>query len=171
MLVISVFWKEFQKIDGECRQYTHSQHTLVQYSLFTSAERIARAWLKNCFLIFVRLKRICHLVCTSLTFCCRSPAVHVEHIIIFIHSSFCHDTRTRSTTRTTRSCPRNTQDIMHIFHALPIRQAAPSRITLRQNLQRGATRARQLPQSSTRPRSAKFAKNTMCRIVAVQTCR
>ena len=30
------------------RQDTDSQHTSVQHSLFTSAERIARAWLKNC---------------------------------------------------------------------------------------------------------------------------
>ena len=30
----------------------------AQYSLFTRAERIARAWLKNCITSFVRLKRI-----------------------------------------------------------------------------------------------------------------
>ena len=47
MVVISVSGK-FQKIDGWCRQDTHSQHASVQDSLFTSAERIARAWLKNC---------------------------------------------------------------------------------------------------------------------------
>ena len=41
-----------------------------RYSLFTSAERIARAWLKNCSVIFVRLKRICHPVRTCLTLCC-----------------------------------------------------------------------------------------------------
>ena len=43
MVVISVSWKEFQKIDGECRQDTNSQYTSVQYSLFTSAERTSRA--------------------------------------------------------------------------------------------------------------------------------
>ena len=48
MVVISVSWKGFQKIDGVCREDTHSQRTSVQYSLFTSAERTPRAWLKNC---------------------------------------------------------------------------------------------------------------------------
>ena len=42
----------------------NTAHT-AQYSLFTSAERILRACLKNC--IFVRLKRVCHLVRTCLT--------------------------------------------------------------------------------------------------------
>ena len=41
-MVISVSWKEFQKIDGKS-----TQHTSVQYSLFTSAERTPRAWLKS----------------------------------------------------------------------------------------------------------------------------
>ena len=58
-------------------------HT-AQYSLSTSAERIARALLKNCIIslhnIFVRLKRICHLVRTCLTLCCsltcRLPRAH-----------------------------------------------------------------------------------------------
>ena len=61
-VVISVSWKEVQKIDG-CRQDTHSQCTSVQYSLFTSAERTSRAWLKSqhgssntdCSVIFARL--------------------------------------------------------------------------------------------------------------------
>ena len=46
------------------RQDIHSQYTSVQYSSFTSAERIARAWLKSHGLhfIFVRLKRSCRLV-------------------------------------------------------------------------------------------------------------
>ena len=35
---------------------------LCSTSLFTSAERIACACLKNCLTFFVRLKRICHLV-------------------------------------------------------------------------------------------------------------
>ena len=39
MVVISKTWKEFQKIDGECRLDT-------QYSLFTSVARKPRAWLK-----------------------------------------------------------------------------------------------------------------------------
>ena len=89
MVVIAASWKEFQKIDGECRQDTHSQHTSVQYSPFTSAERIARAWLKNCSVIFVRLKRICHLVRTCLTLCCsltcRIPrAHHLPHSLFLL---------------------------------------------------------------------------------------
>ena len=44
----SVSRKEIQKVDGVCGQDTRSQHTSVQCSLFTSAERIARAWLKSC---------------------------------------------------------------------------------------------------------------------------
>ena len=43
IVVVTVSWKEFQKIDVRCRQDTHAQNTSVQYSLFTSAERIARA--------------------------------------------------------------------------------------------------------------------------------
>ena len=42
LVVNSVSWKEFQKIDGECGQDTHSQCTSVQCSLFTSAERTTR---------------------------------------------------------------------------------------------------------------------------------
>ena len=70
--------------------------TSVQYSLFTSAERTPRAWLKgqhgsshtHCSVTFVGLKRICHLVCTCLTLCCsvtcRLPRAH--HLP---HSLFC----------------------------------------------------------------------------------
>ena len=63
--VISVSWKEFQKIDGKCRQDTHSQHTSVQYSLFTSEEHThtQREWLKNCIVIFAPQNKCCHLVC------------------------------------------------------------------------------------------------------------
>ena len=67
------------------RQDTHSQYTSVQYSLFTSAERAPRAWLKadpvkNCTVIFVRLKRVLSSGVTYLIFCCsltcRSPRAH-----------------------------------------------------------------------------------------------
>ena len=106
MVVISVSWKEFQKIEGVCGQDTHSQCTSVQYSLFTSAERTSRAWLKGqhsssthgLHFIFVRLKKICHLVLhTFHPFVVLSLAVYHEHIIFLIHSSFYHDTRTRRT--------------------------------------------------------------------------
>ena len=45
----------------------NTAHT-AQYSLFTSAERTASAWLKKC-ISYVRLKRVCHLVRTCLTLC------------------------------------------------------------------------------------------------------
>ena len=80
VVVISVSWKEVQKIDGVCRQDTHSQHTYsaVQsvHKRGTHRTRLAQE-LHN---IFVRLKRICHLVRTHLTLCCcltcRLPRAH-----------------------------------------------------------------------------------------------
>ena len=64
---------------GYCRQDTYSQYTSVRYSLFTSAERTSRAWLKGQHgssnhglqFIFVRLKKICHLV------------LHMSHLLLF----------------------------------------------------------------------------------------
>ena len=68
---------EFEDIVN--RAPTNTANT-AQYSLSKSAERIARAWLKNCSVIFVCLKRICHLVRTCLTVCCsltcRAPRAH-----------------------------------------------------------------------------------------------
>ena len=48
MVVISVSCKEFQKIEGRCRQDTHSQDTSVQYILITArtAHSVRLAWLK-----------------------------------------------------------------------------------------------------------------------------
>ena len=49
---------------------TNTAHT-AQYSLFTSAGRIALGSSHtDCSVIFVRLKRVCHLVSTCLTLCC-----------------------------------------------------------------------------------------------------
>ena len=62
MVVISVSWKEFQKIDGECRQDTHSQHICVVQFVHTRGTHSQRVWLKNCIVIFVRQNRCCHLV-------------------------------------------------------------------------------------------------------------
>ena len=69
----------------------HSQYTSVQYSLFTSAERTSCAWLKGqhglrnhgLHFIFVRLKRICHLV------------LHVSHLLLFSHLPFTTSTSSR----------------------------------------------------------------------------
>ena len=67
----------------------NTAHT-AQYSLFTSAERIARAWLKNCSVIFVRLKRICDLVRTCLSLCCSltcsAPRAHLLPHSLFLLS-------------------------------------------------------------------------------------
>ena len=99
------FWTTWRRR----REWAHSQYTSVQYSLFTSAERTSRAWLKGqhgsrnhgLHFIIVRLKRICHLVLhMSHPFVVLSPALYHEHFIFLIRSSF-NDTRTRSTNGTT----------------------------------------------------------------------
>ena len=64
----------------------NTAHT-AQYSLFTSAERIARAWLKNCSVIFAHLKRVCHLVRTCLTLCCLLTC-HAPRAHLLPHSLF-----------------------------------------------------------------------------------
>ena len=66
-----------------CRQDTHSQHTSVQHSLFTSTERIARPWLKShglqCHLC-AHEKNLVIRCCKWFTRCwwltCRSPRAH-----------------------------------------------------------------------------------------------
>ena len=106
----------FLRSDMLCRLETHSQHTSVQYSLFRSAERTPRAWLQAQELhnIFVRLKRVCHLV----SHICRLPrAHHLPHLLC----PYTTTPRTRSTTGTTGSCTSPSS---------PSRQATPSRITL-----------------------------------------
>ena len=103
---ISVFWKEFLKIDGECRQDTRSQCTFVQNSLFTSAERTPRAWLKlNSYGLQYHVGDLSSGVAHVSPYDVLSPAFHHEHIIFFILSSF-YDTRTRSTASRTRFIPR-----------------------------------------------------------------
>ena len=123
MVVISYSWKEFQKIDGVCKQDTHSQYTSVQYSLFTSAECASRALLKgqhgsshtDCSVIFVLLKKnLSSAVAHVSPFVVLSSLAYHEHIIFLIHSSFYHSSRTRSTIGTTRTTRRTTQYIMHI---------------------------------------------------------
>ena len=104
-----------------CRQDTDSQHTSVQYSLFTSAERIARA---------CALERSCHLVRTRLTLLLLSDLLFTTSTSSSsFNSSFHHDTRKRATIGTTRSSPR-TPSTSSTFPGSPSRQAAPSRITL-----------------------------------------
>ena len=76
MVVISVSWKEFQKMDAVCidNTPTNTAHT-AQYSLFTSAERIARAWLKSHGLQ-------CHLCAPEKNL---SSGLHMSHPLLFSH--------------------------------------------------------------------------------------
>ena len=74
------------------REWDHSQYTSVQHSLFTSAERTSRAWLKGqhgssnhgLHFIFVRLQRICPLV------------LHMSHPLLFSHLPFTTSTSSSS---------------------------------------------------------------------------
>ena len=84
----------------------------------------------DCSVIFVRLKRVeSSSVAHVPPVVALSLAVHLEHTIFLIHSSFYHDTRTRSTTGATRTPPR-TPSSSCASPSSPSRQAAPSRITL-----------------------------------------
>ena len=112
-----------------CRKDTRSLYRSVQYSLFTSAERTPRAWLKSHALR-------CHPCApekdlssgvTHVSSMVVSPAIHHKHLIFLIHSSF-YDTRTRSTIGTTRATPR-TPSTSRTSPCSLSRQAAPSRIT------------------------------------------
>ena len=84
--MISVSWKEFQKTDGECRQYTHKHctHSAVQslHKRGTHRTRLAQE-LHN---IFVRLKRTCHLV------------LHMSHPCWMTHLPFIISTSSSSFT-------------------------------------------------------------------------
>ena len=116
-------WSSWQTTSSErwwWFRFPGKNQKIIQRSTVCSKVRNASHALGSshtgCSVTFVRLKRICHLVRTFVVF---SPAVYHERIIFLIHSSFYHDTRTRSTIGSTWSSPRT-----------PSRQAAPSRITL-----------------------------------------
>ena len=89
----------------------------MQYSVFTSAERMARAWLKShglqCHLCAPE-KSVCHMVCTCLTLCCsrtcRSPrAFNLPHSLFRLpqHKNTQHN-------QYNMTMSKNTQYIMHI---------------------------------------------------------
>ena len=82
--MVSVPWNKFQKIDGVCRQYTHKHCTYSAVQARTHRTRLAQE-LHN---IFVRLKRVCHLVRTCLTLCCsrtcRAPRAHLLPHSLFL---------------------------------------------------------------------------------------
>ena len=70
MVVISVSWKEFQKINGGVDSTPVNTAHAAQHSLFTSAERISLALGSRIAHHLVRLISIFHLVRTCLTLCC-----------------------------------------------------------------------------------------------------
>ena len=130
IVVISVSWKEFQKIDGRCWQDTHSPHTSVQYSLFTSAERIARACLKNCM--------------TSL---CWKESVIWSHLLLFSLMPFSTSTSSSSFTLPSTTTPEHAaqsgHDLLqeHPAHqplqALPVDKQRHQELPWCENLQSG----------------------------------
>ena len=89
------FLERTPEIDGECRQYTHKHCTCsaIQpvHKRGTHITRLAQGptWLSNCSVIFVRLKRVCHLVRTCLTLCCSRiclvrRAHHLPHSLFLL---------------------------------------------------------------------------------------
>ena len=88
MLVISASWTEFQKIDGAWWQDTHSQNTSAQHSLFTSAERTPRAWLKSHGLQ-------CHLCAPEES---SHLVSHMSHPLLLSHLPFTSSTSSSSIT-------------------------------------------------------------------------
>ena len=107
--MIPVSWKEFQKFYGWCRQDTHSQYTFVQCSLFTSAERIARAWLRaqelHCHLCALDKNLVIWCVPCLILRCltCFSPrALHLLHSLLFMrHKNTQHNRYNKSNSENT----------------------------------------------------------------------
>ena len=143
------WWLRFpgknSRSDGACGQDTHSQNTSAQHSLFTSAERTPRAWLKShglqCHLCAPEKSRViwCR---TCLTRCYRSlGAHHLPHSLFLLprHKNTQHN---RCNTVTSK----NTQFIMRISK---LSQSTSSAIKNRSGVKTcrvAETRARQLPQ-------------------------
>ena len=80
-------WLMSKKKTSHLVQYTH-KHCTLQRSTVSSQARKAHAWLRNCIVLLVRLKRICRLVRTSLTLCCsftcRAPRAHLLPHSLFL---------------------------------------------------------------------------------------
>ena len=117
--------KEFDEVVDSTP--TNTANT-AQYSLFTSAERIARAWLKNCSVIFVRLKRICHLVSARLILCCSltclAPRAHLLPHSLFLVPRHQNTHYNRDNT----ICSKNTQCIINLS-----KQARSKNIAIKKN--------------------------------------
>ena len=139
------FLERIPRSDGACGQDTHSQNTSAQHSLFTSAERTPRAWLKShgmqCHLCAPEKSRViwCR---TCLTRWYRSlGAHHLPHSLFLLprHKNTQHN---RCNTVTSK----NTQFIMRISK---LSQSTSSAIKSRSGVKTcrvAETRARQLPQ-------------------------
>ena len=129
MVVISVSWKEFQKIDGRRRQYTHKHctYSAVQ-SVHKRGTHTQRAWLKNCIVIFVRLKRFCHLV------------LHMSHPLLFSHLPFRTSTSSSSfTLPSTTTQEHKGHPVHHAYlQARPVDKLRLQESLWRENLQSGA---------------------------------
>ena len=126
----------------KCRQDTHSQHTSVQYSLFTSAERTPRAWLKShglqCHLCAPE-KSLVIWCCTCFTLCCsrtcRLPwAHHLPHSLFLLprHKNTQHN---RYNTVTSK----NTQYIINLFKLSPVDKQRHQESLWREDLQSGGS--------------------------------
>ena len=103
----------------KCRQCTHKhcRYSAVQsvHKRGTHRTRLAQVTRIAVSSLFAWKESVIWSAHVSL-FVALSLAVHHEHIIFLIHSSFYHDTRTRTTTGTTRSTPR-TQYIINLSKA------------------------------------------------------
>ena len=121
--------KRLARLTSCCTQNTHPQSTFAQYSLFTSAERIARAWLKSsssCSVFFVGLKESVSWSVMSL------PLISCHLFSSTNTSSSSLTTRSSHATSTSRTISRTT-----------CRQAALQRSTLA----RGSAECRKPPQT------------------------
>ena len=95
-----------------CGQDTHSQYTFVQYSLFTSAERTPRAWLKSSRIAFhlcAPEKNLSSSVAQVSLFVVASPDVHHEHT--HLCSTVCSPARTAHSMRLAWLKPNSKRDL------------------------------------------------------------
>ena len=112
-----------------CRQYTHKHctYSAVQslHKCGTHRTRLAQDFHN----FFVLCKESVIWSAHVSPFVALALAAYHEHIFFLMHSSFYHDTRTRTTIGTTRSTPR-TRSTSSTSPRPPSWQAAPSRTTL-----------------------------------------
>ena len=129
------------------RTPTHSTHLCSTVcSKARNAHHALGSRLKNCITSLCAWKESVIWFAHVSSFVVLSPAVHFEHLIFLTHSSFHHDTRTRSTIRTTRSTPRTPST-----SSIPFRlsQSTSSAIKSHSGVKTcrvAETRTRQLPQ-------------------------